>query len=298
MTFEVGSTGAVLRVDKPAGPTSHDIVARLRRALGIKRVGHTGTLDPFATGLLVLCVGPATRLSEYLTGLSKSYQATLVLGTETATLDPEGDVVVSDEAWRGVTRKEMDEAAATFVGAIQQVPPAYSAKKVDGERAYKRARRGESVDLAPVGVVIHSMNITRFDPPQVDFQCSCSSGTYVRVLGRDLARAVGTAGYLTSLRRTAIGDLSVDGAVKGSDLGRGVEIPEAAWLSPIDAIVIAGMERVEVDADAATRLTLGQPVAWEGAAIVDPVLITQGGRLVAIGRGEGGRLRPSKVFPA
>ncbi len=296
MTFDVGSAGAVLRVDKPAGPTSHDIVARVRRALRIKRVGHTGTLDPFASGLMVVCVGPATRLAEYLTGLSKSYGATLVLGTETSTLDPEGHVVASDEAWQAVTREAMEEAANSLVGTIQQVPPAFSAKKIDGERAYKKARRGETVELAAVEVVIHALEITRFEPPEVDFTCTCSSGTYIRVLGREMARAVGTTGYLTALRRTTIGELSVEGAVAGDDLAPDTSITDAAWLEPADAMI--GMERIEVDSSAAAQLRMGQRVDWADAPDVDPALIIEDGRLVAIGRVEGGRLCPSKVFPA
>jgi tRNA pseudouridine55 synthase len=292
----VGSDGAVLRVDKPTGPTSHDMVSRVRRALGIKRVGHTGTLDPFATGLMVICVGPATRLSEYLTGLSKTYDATLMLGQETTTLDPEGEIVAHDEAWRDVTRGDLEMAAASFVGSIQQTPPAFSAKKIDGERAYRKARRGEEVALPANEVVIHSMEVTRFDPPEVDFRCTCSSGTYVRVLGRDLARAVGSIGYLTQLRRTTIGVLSVDGSVSGDDLIPGGSIPDEAWLTPVDALV--GMERVEIDAAAAARLRMGQQVEWVGTPDAEPLLMTLGGRLVAVGGSRAGRLKPSKVFPA
>jgi tRNA pseudouridine55 synthase len=291
----MGSAGAVIRVDKPAGPTSHDIVSRVRRALGIKKVGHTGTLDPFATGLMVVCVGPATRIAEYLTGLSKAYHATLFLGKETSTLDPEGDVVLEDKAWQDVSASALDSAAASFVGPLQQTPPAYSAKKVNGERAYKKARRGEEVVLAPREVVIHSLEVTRFAPPLVEFACVCSSGTYVRVLGRDLARAVGTSGYLTQLRRTAVGELSVEGAVRGDDLAAGCVIPAGAWLDPVDAL--GGMPRIEIDNSAAERLRMGQQVEWPGAPDGEAVMITAGNGLVAIGRSREGRLKPSKVFP-
>jgi tRNA pseudouridine55 synthase len=295
VSFPGGSAGAVLRVDKPAGPSSHDMVSRVRRALGIKRVGHTGTLDPFATGLMVVCVGAATRLSEYLTGLPKAYAATLLLGKETSTLDPEGDLVREDQDWVSVTRGALDAVADSFVGPLQQTPPAFSAKKVDGERAYKKARRGEVVELAPRGVVIHSLCVTRFEPPVIDFTCVCSSGTYIRVLGRDLAGAVGTTGYLTQLRRTAVGDFVVEGAVSGNDLTHGGEIPEAAWMDPVDALT--GMPGVGIDAVGAARLRMGQQVEWPGTPDQDPLVITVDGRLVAIGSSQGERLRPSKVFP-
>jgi len=298
----------VLRVDKPAGPTSHDMVARVRRALKTRKVGHTGTLDPFATGLLLICVGHYTRLSQFLTGQSKTYEATLRLGEETDSLDTEGSVVLTDASWGSLDAQAIEAAALDFVGELDQVPPAFSAKKQDGERAYARARRGETVVLDTVRIRVEDFRVTRVELPEVDFRCTCSSGTYVRALGRDLARALDTVGSLTALQRTAIGEVSVEGAVTDELLqsiaqarsedaeadGTSV-IPRGAWLDPVEALGF--LDTLEVSADEAARLRMGQAIVREGDSEGAFVVAHQAGALVAVGRLGTGRFRPAKVFP-
>lgn len=315
----------VLLVDKPEGPTSHDVVAQARRALDTRKIGHTGTLDPFASGLLILCVGRATRLSEYLTGLPKSYVAVARLGVETDTLDREGRVVAETDRWKELGREEIETAASTLVGEIDQVPPQYSAKKVDGEAMHRKARRGEVVALPPVPVTVHAFEVHDVDPPRVTLSVRCSSGTYVRALARDLGRRLDVGAHLISLRRTAVGDLDVDDAVSLGSLER-AEVVRTARLSPLEAL--AHLPRIAVDAEEARRIRHGQKIrvtrtaveplgvaapgspgisdvgspdasAMEPAeAVVDPVVVACGGALAAVARLEEGVLKPRKVFPA
>lgn len=250
----------VVPVDKPEGPTSHDVVARARRALNTRRVGHTGTLDPFASGLLLLCVGRATRLAEYLTGLDKTYEAEALLGVETDTLDREGTVVAEHEGWEELDEADIRRALEGLTGTIEQVPPQYSAKKVGGEAMHRKARRGEAVELAPVPVTVHALELVAMELPRVRFTVRCSSGTYVRALARDLGRALGVGAHLTALRRTAVGRFSVADAVSLE----GLEDPDAAArarLTPMEAMARVGdVPRVDVDEEQARRLGHGQRV--------------------------------------
>ncbi len=181
----------VLLVDKPAGITSHDVVARVRRAVGVRRVGHTGTLDPFATGLMLLCVGSATRIAQYLTGLDKRYRAVIRLGTSTTTDDIEGEVLTRSDDWRDVSEEQVEAAMAGMVGRIEQTPPTYSAKKIQGRRAYQRAREGDPPVLTPVPVTVHGITIQEISGTDVRAEIHCSSGTYIRALARDLGLALG-----------------------------------------------------------------------------------------------------------
>ena len=285
----------ILRVDKPAGPTSHDMVARCRRALGIRRIGHTGTLDPFATGLLLLCVGQATRLSEYLTGLDKSYEATAMLGQSTDTDDLEGEVVRVSERWRDLSVTDVEAALATFTGDIQQVPPAFSAKKVDGERMYRRARRGEQVALQPVSVIVFEAGITAVDLPLVRFTLRCSSGTYVRAVARDLGEALGCGAHLTELRRTRVGAFDVAEAVSGDSLND-EEAVRAAWVEPAKALI--HLPRIEVDDAHAAGFVHGQPVPAGDVDVPEskPVAVLHHGRLLGVATRTGDRIRPRKVL--
>src|SRR3954470_7378446 len=195
-----GAAGAapngVLPVDKAVGPTSHDAVAAVRRALKTREVGHTGTLDPFASGLLLVCVGRATRLAEYLTGLPKTYVATMRLGEATDTDDLTGEVIHSSDAWRSLSKDAIADALRAQVGTIQQLPPSYSAKKVAGERLYAAARRGETVERKPVAVTIHSIRVLGIDLPDVEFEVECGAGTYIRAIARDTGAALGVGGHL------------------------------------------------------------------------------------------------------
>lgn len=289
----------VLPVDKPEGPTSHDVVSVARKALGERRIGHTGTLDPFASGLLLLCVGKATRLAEYFSGLDKSYEAEARLGVRTDTLDRDGRIVAESEAWRDMADDAVETALAGLRGDILQVPPQYSAKKVDGERAYRRARGGRTVELPPVPVTVYELELTDADLPLVRFRVRCSSGTYVRALARDLGEALGVGAHLNGLRRTAIGAWSVDDALSVDELDDPARVSEVA----VDPLAALGhMPTLVVDDEAAGRIAHGQAVpladveatAEEG----EPVAVAHAGALVAVGQARDGVLRPRKVFAA
>ncbi len=294
----MGAPGGILPVDKPVGPTSHDVVARARRGLGTRKVGHTGTLDPFASGLLLLCVGAATRLSPYLTHLDKTYDAEALLGVTTDTLDLEGEVQEVREGAEAVTPEALDAALASLAGPQDQVPPVYSAKKIGGEAAHRRVRRGESVTLAPVPVVVHALDLLDRDGPRVRFRVRCSSGTYIRALARDLGEALGVGAHLTALRRTAVGGFTVDEAVSGDALDA---VPAAAWITPADALARAGLPWFEVAAGDAELLAQGRTVpsgGLTGAKPGGPVAAVEAGRLLAVGEVDQGRFQPRRVFVA
>jgi tRNA pseudouridine55 synthase len=246
----------ILLLDKPSGPTSHDAVARVRRTLAVRRVGHFGTLDPFASGLLVLGVGAATRLAPYATAHRKSYRALVHLGARSSTDDPEG--VIEPVAVAVVPRPEAVEAACTrWTGTVAQIPPAYSAKHVAGERAYARARAGETVSLPPVRVTVERIEILRYQWPELEIEITCGPGTYVRGLARDLGGELGTAGYCAELRRTRSGPFSVDEAVPWSALGDRGRL-EAA-LRPAESAVVE-LPRVRLAAAEARAAAQGRAV--------------------------------------
>ncbi len=290
----------VLPVDKPVGPTSHDIVARARRALKTKRVGHTGTLDPFASGLLLLCIGNATRVAEYLTMLPKTYEAELVFGQATDTDDHTGAVVFESDRWRSSDEAVIRAAFERWRGSHEQKPSQYSAKKVDGERAYDAARRGETVDIKPVVITIHDIGIAEIAMPRVRFTVTCSSGTYIRALARDIGDALGTGAHLTSLRRTRVGDHDVTRAVPLDQLDDSVLV-ERTSLSALDAV--AHMPRVDISDADLKEIGFGRAV--HGSVVTtaagrdgdDVVVLAHDGALVAIARADGDMLRPKKVFP-
>jgi tRNA pseudouridine55 synthase len=200
----------VLNINKPAGMTSHDVVDAVRKTLGVRRVGHTGTLDPQATGVLPLCVGRATRIAQYLTQADKEYVMTLCLGVTTDTLDATGKVTARVEEVR-VGREELVAVLARFVGEIRQVPPLFSAKKVRGERLYRLARRGEQVEREPVTVRVHALELLEFALPYATLRMSCSKGTYARSLCDDIGRALHCGGHLHALTRTRSGRFTMDG---------------------------------------------------------------------------------------
>jgi tRNA pseudouridine55 synthase len=286
------ATSLVLPVDKPAGPTSHDVVARARRALGTRRIGHTGTLDPFASGLLLLCVGNATRVAEYLTDLPKTYEARARLDGRTLTDDNTADVLDASDAWRNVTEAQIRAALQTQVGDIMQMPPQYSAKKIEGERAYDIARRGDVATLTPVQVTIYSITVRSVQLPDVEFDVECSSGTYIRAIARDLGTALGTGGYLTALRRTRVGGHDVARAVSLDDLGNEARV-RAVALTPMQAI--EHMEAIEVNDDEVRAIRFGQKIE-RSASGSEPVRLTRNGELIAIAKPLDGRLKPHKVF--
>ena len=230
-TTPEGLSEGLLLVDKPSGWTSHDVVARIRRVCGTRRVGHAGTLDPMATGVLVLGVGRATKLLTFLVGCDKGYAATVRLGESTVTDDAEGDVVASADAG-DVSRAAIDAAVAGLTGAIQQVPSSVSAIKIDGQRSYARVRSGEDVKLAARPVTVSRFAVLDVRPAgtclDVDIEVEVSSGTYVRALARDLGSALGVGGHLTALRRTRVGRYAIADAVPLEGLEPGGLVPLVA----------------------------------------------------------------------
>jgi tRNA pseudouridine55 synthase len=285
----------VLLVDKPVGPTSHDAVAAVRRALRTRQVGHTGTLDPFASGLLLVCLGPATRLAEYFAPLPKTYVATMRLGTATNTDDHTGEVVASSDGWSAVTREQVEAALAEQVGEIRQVPPAFSAKKVDGERMYDVARRGGEVELPPVAVTIYALRVLSIDLPDVVFEVECGSGTYIRAIARDVGAILGVGGHLRELRRTRIGPHDVARAVTLDRLGAADAVANAL-VAPADAL--AHLPRVVADARGETDVRHGRALpAPAELRVTGPVaIVAADGSLLAVGESAEGIVRPRKVF--
>ena len=284
-------TSGLLLLDKPVGPTSHDVVARVRRAAGLRRVGHAGTLDPLAGGLLLLGLGPAARFLEYLVGLDKTYETTVRLGRATTTYDAEGEVTAERPV--DVTAADVAAALAAFRGPIRQVVPPHSAVKRDGRPLYESARRGEVIDLPQRDVVIHALNLLAYDPPLLTLRVACSSGTYIRSLAHDLGAALGCGGHVATLRRTAVGAFPVAQAVSLEAL-----TPEtlAAHLLPPEAAV-AHMPRLEVDEVEATRLSLGQRLpAAAGATPGDVAAFGPGGRFLGVVEIDGDVARPRKML--
>lgn len=268
----------LLVVDKPGGWTSHDVVGRTRRLAGTRKVGHAGTLDPMATGVLVLGVGRATRLLTYLVGADKEYTATVRLGVATSTDDAEGDVVARSDA-SGVARAALDAQVARLTGDIEQVPSTVSAIKVDGRRAYARARAGEEVELAarPVTVARFDVHDVRHVAPgddglpddgpaalDVDVTVVCSSGTYVRALARDLGAALGTGGHLTALRRTRVGGYGLDLAVTLADAEAQADRDGVLATVPLATAARATFAVRELSAAEAAALSYGQWVGPSG----------------------------------
>lgn len=231
----------ILFIDKPAGMTSHDAVAIVRKRYQTKKVGHAGTLDPFATGLLILALGKATRIVEYVIGRPKTYEAVMRLGQSTDTQDRTG-TITSERPLPAISRRQLAEALAEFTGPIEQVPPMFSAKKVAGTRLYTLARQGKSVQRAPRAVTIHALDLREtaesgeLAGPDIGFRVECSSGTYVRTLAHDIGERLGCGAHLRSLRRTHIGDVAVQEAVSFDDAFAQATAPRAT-LRPVDSVI-------------------------------------------------------------
>jgi len=286
-------------IDKPGGITSHDVVARVRRLAGVKRVGHTGTLDPMATGVLVLCLGRATRLIPYLEedrgGSAKEYEAEIRFGFETTTDDAEG---APRAEVRSVTLEETALRARLIdlSGEQDQVPPAFSAKKVAGERAYEIARRGDAPDLHAVTVRIDAAELLGFSDDRARIRLSCSRGTYVRSFARDLGRALGFGAHLTALRRTRTGRFVIGGALPLEGLTLEA-LSEALMPS---AAVLSDWPSLSVDARHAGEIRQGKAIATQADRFPEPLrlrLLDQGGDLVALATVRTGSVQPFCVFP-
>lgn len=269
----------LLLVDKPVGRSSAGIVRLIRGRLQARAAGHTGTLDPRATGLLVVLLGRATKLAPFLEGLEKEYETTIRLGVVTETDDLDGEIVARRPVTAGPA--QIAAALARFTGTIEQRPPAYSAVQVGGERAYRRARRGERVTLAPRRVTLHTLELLDADPLRL--RIVCSPGTYVRSLARDLGEALGCGGAVESLRRTRVGPFRVDGAK---------EDPLPADVRPIEEAVCF-LPPVELGAEAARRFACGDPVEASGDG---PVRVRGPEGFVGIGRLGGGLLRAERIL--
>jgi tRNA pseudouridine55 synthase len=213
-------TEGIIVVDKPSGITSHDVVARVRRILRTKRVGHAGTLDPLATGVLVILVGPATKLFDKFVGFDKAYEATLQLGLKTLSADIKGDVL-ENRPFGHVTREGLVDAFKKFTGAIEQLPPMVSAVKHNGERLYRLARKGVVVERTPRKVQVNRLELVSFDSPYASFFLDCSKGTYVRQIAEDVGELLGCGACITAIRRTRVGTFTIDQAVSLEDLNAG-----------------------------------------------------------------------------
>jgi len=288
----------MLLLDKPPGITSQGAVAALRRASGERRVGHAGTLDPLATGLLLVCFGPATRICEYLVGHDKQYQTSVRLGIETATYDAEGDVTAT---YTGPLPSDaaIDEAVCSLVGRQMQVPPAYSAVKVDGQPLYRRAWRGEVVTAEPRPVTVYSVFWERPEETVLSLRIHCSAGTYVRSLVHDLGMRLGCGAHVSQLRRVAVGGFRVEDAVGLDEAVAMFRLDGGpSMLSIADAL--SEMPRLVVDAGAAGRLARGQLVAGAVPEVDgEHLAVDEHGRAVAVTLylPEAGMWRARKVFP-
>jgi tRNA pseudouridine55 synthase len=290
------STSGVLVVDKPIGMTSHQVVQVIRNGTHIKRAGHTGTLDPRASGVLVVLIGPAVRLSEYVSAEDKRYQATIKLGERTDTYD--GDGVITGTADVNVEQGQFEDALKGFVGEIEQVPPPYSAIKVKGRRAYQMARKGEEVQLEPRIINVHSLELIEWNPPEAVVDIHCSSGTYVRSLAHDLGELLECGANLTGLRRTKSGRFTLKDAIPLRKLVEAFEnnswyqylIPAAEALSDWPSITL---NNEEVD-----TVRHGHRITREESVGNLVRAITEQGELVALMEydAESNEYQPRKVF--
>ncbi len=278
----------VVKPGGPAGPTSHDVVDTVRRALGTDRVGHLGTLDPFAAGLLVIVVGRATRLAPFTAAWTKAYEGVIRLGTTTSTDDATGVPVATSDAWRDIDAEQVERVLATFRGAYDQRPPAYSAVKVAGERAYRRARRGEAVALPARRVEVTELVLVRCAPPDVSFRARVSGGTYLRSLARDVGEALGCGAHLAALTRTEVGPYRLAAAVA----------PEAVTAGDLrePAELVGGLPRRDLDDAGRAAVIHGRAVpAGSGMRDAGSVALFADGQLVAIAQQVGDVLKPRVV---
>ncbi|MBK8987439.1 MAG: tRNA pseudouridine(55) synthase TruB [Chloroflexi bacterium] len=281
-------------MDKPIGLTSHDVVNQLRRLSGMRRVGHAGTLDPLATGVLLLGLGRATRLLEYLTGLPKLYETAVRLGQTTLTYDAEGEVV-AERPYAHLSLAEIHHALQPFRGPIWQKPPRYSAIKQDGRPLYQLARQGIDIDTPARAVTIYELTLLAWEPPELRLRIRCSAGTYIRSLGHDLGEALGCGGYLTALRRAAIGDFTLDQAVPLADL-TAANLP--AHVQPPESAT-RHLPQLDLPASEVDRLLLGQRLARESDHALHSLVrvMAVDGRLLGILRAEADYWQPHKMFP-
>ena len=286
-----GFPAGLVLVDKPAGISSFSAISRLRSVYG-RKLGHAGTLDPFATGLLLVLTGRATRLASYLVGADKTYEATVQFGARSTTEDPEGEIEAS-----GMTTTEtaVRDALPELTGAIDQVPPAASAIHIDGERAYRRFRRGETVTVPTRRVLVHSFTLMHFDSDsqQATVSVRCGSGTYIRSLARDLGEIVGTGAYLTQLRRTEVGTFSVADAME-PDAIAAAPLGTCAWFPAVTAV--GGLQQHHLTAEERAVVGHGGRIAVDATWVEDVALLDTTGELIAIATADDGVAAPKIVL--
>lgn len=291
-----------LNIDKPLGLTSHDVVARVRRVarqtVGKTKVGHAGTLDPLATGVLIICLGHATRLSEYAMVSTKQYRAEITLGVETDTYDAEGEIIAeSDPSY--ITQQAVVDAYQPFLGAFDQMPPIYSAIKKDGKKLYQIARSDQEIDLQALGVeprpvTIHSIDMIHYDAPKITLDVTCSAGTYIRSLAHDIGAQLGVGAHLSGLVRTRSGNFQVE---KASNLDTLLEKPDwdAHLIDP--AVALSDWQTISLTDEQASDIQLGRFIPRDDTLTDDYIMATmQDGHLLAVLENRGKHWKPHKVF--
>lgn len=288
---ENASLFGFLNIYKPKGLTSHDVVARLRKITKVRQIGHTGTLDPFATGVLPICIGKATRLIEYLDD-DKEYLATVQFGKNTTTYDLEGEITATFD--KKVTEEDVKNALKDFEGEISQIPPIYSAIKVNGKKLYDYARQGQDIEIKPRKVTISKIDLKEFDKTSqsAKITVACSKGTYIRSIAYDLGAKLGCGGYLTALERTQAGKFQVSTAIKLEDLTEVSQIVENL-INPLDMLNIPIHNLSENERE---RVSHGMSICNSDFPDSDIVILSYGGRIYAIGKVEQNKILVKKVF--
>lgn len=288
---ENASLFGFLNIYKPKGLTSHDVVARLRKITKVRQIGHTGTLDPFATGVLPICIGKATRLIEYLDD-DKEYLATVQFGKNTTTYDLEGEITATFD--KKVTEEDVKNALKDFEGEISQIPPIYSAIKVNGKKLYDYARQGQNIEIKPRKVTISKIELKEFDKTSqsAKITVACSKGTYIRSIAYDLGAKLGCGGYLTALERTKAGKFQVNTAIKLEDLTEVSQIIENL-INPLDMLNIPIHNLSENERE---RVSHGMSICNSDFPDSDIVILSYGGRIYAIGKVEQNKILVKKVF--
>ena len=275
----------LLNVDKPTGMTSRQVVDHVQKLVRREKVGHAGTLDPLATGVLIVCVGPATRLITRVQQGRKRYVSRFLLGRRSDTDDTDGEVVDGGD-WSSVTRQLLEQTLPEFLGTIQQTPPQISAVKVAGQRAYKLARRGETVELEPRPVEVFSLRISKFEPPEFELEIECGSGTYVRSIGRDMGERLGCGAVMSALRRTTIGRFEVADAVSldsvhSASLHDLLQTPQTA---------VAELPQRKLDPEEVVRIRQGRPIPWGFIPDADcqgeVTLVDSAGKMIGIAQAD------------
>jgi len=298
--------GFLFLLDKPPGLTSHDVVERVRRACHVPRVGHSGTLDPMATGLLLLCAGPAARLQSFFTRMDKSYEGFIRLGRATTTYDRDGETVGAESDTSGITADQVERAASSYRGDFLQSPPPYSAKKHGGRKFYEMARKGESVPIVPKAVRVSELRLGPLESGRLAFSIRCSSGTYVRSIASELGEKLKCGAHLETLRRTSVGPFRVEDAV---ELARFEAMTPAERLSPPHAVPLSKVpfpfEQVHLASLEAWKVRKGQPIPARGVESKEGEWVTllgpsdemlALGQVTPIGSGPVSLIRPKVVL--